>query len=227
MKRTKQSGKKPHIYFPIYTESGSSVLYIKKNPSSCGNVQKFELLVASVAKFLHTCQNILCMHQCLYAWAPKYIQRPGWACTESCTRQLPVTASDRHGAALISWPVTTDTHSCAALGERAGGAHDGGCKVRRKTQTLMNTLEISVIAFGTEDATSCLRPWGHAAAYFPVPSLSLHRGFFLLVLLTFPAEFSDIQRHGPVSVTYFQRDVNINSNFSLTKLLKTKSARFH
>lgn len=96
------------------------------------NAQKLELLVASVTKFLHTCQNIPCMHQCLYAWAPKYIQRPGWACTESCTQQLPVTASDRHGAALISWPVTTDTHSCAALGERAEGALNGGCKVRRK-----------------------------------------------------------------------------------------------
>lgn len=186
-----------YIYFLPKKRGGSMKIHLLEN------VQKFELLMASVTKFLHTCQNILCMHQCLYACAPKYIQRPGWACTESCTQQLPVTASDRHGAALISWPVTTDTHSCAALGERAEGALDRGCKVRRKTQTLMNTLEISVIAFGTEDATSCLRPWGHAAAYFPVPSLSLHRGFFLLVLLTFPAEFSDIQRHGLVLVTTF------------------------
>lgn len=60
-----------------------------------------------------------CMHHCLYAQAPKWSQRPGWAYTESCTRQLPVAASDRHNTALISWPVTVDTHSRAEHREQA------------------------------------------------------------------------------------------------------------
>lgn len=110
------------------------------------------------------------MHQCVYAWAPKWGQRPGWACTESCAQQLPVAASDRHSTALISWPVTADTHSCAALREQA--EHRPRLRGAEKTQTLMNTFKTSVITFRTKDSTSyfCLR--GHAAALHT--SLWLH-----------------------------------------------------
>lgn len=103
-----------------------------------------------------------CMHHCLYAWAPKWSQRPGWPCAESCTQQLPAAASDRHNTALISWPVTIDTHSCAELREQA--EHRRRLQGAAKTQTLMNTFRTSVIAFRTKDATSyfCLR--GHTAA---------------------------------------------------------------
>lgn len=74
------------------------------------------------AKLIHMCLNIsacisLCVW-CLYAWVPLWVQRPGWARTESCAQQLPATASDRHSTALISWLVTIDTHSCAALREQ-------------------------------------------------------------------------------------------------------------
>lgn len=57
--------------------------------------------------------------ECSYACVPLWVQRPWWACTESCAQQLAATASDRHSAPLISWPVTIDTHSCAVHREQS------------------------------------------------------------------------------------------------------------
>lgn len=103
---------------------------------------------------------------CVYAWLPRRVHRLGWARTESCAQQLPAAASDRHSTALISWPVTIDTHSCAALREqtehrqRLQGA---GKSQQWKRKTLMNTSKTSVNTFRTKDATSCFCPRGYPA----------------------------------------------------------------
>lgn len=78
-----------------------------------------------------------CVCVCVYAWVPPQAQRSGWLCTESCARRLPAAASHRHSATLISWPVTVDTHSCAALREQA--ERRPRLQGAGKTQTLMNT----------------------------------------------------------------------------------------
>lgn len=104
---------------------------------------KLRLLMTTVfnAQLTPTCQNISACISVSMNGRPKWSQRPGWACTESCARQLPVAASDRHGTALISWPVTIDTHSCAALGEQA--EHRQRLEGAANTQTLMNTSKTS------------------------------------------------------------------------------------
>lgn len=113
------------------------------------------LLTATVldAKLKHTCQNIsacisLHMHGRL-SGARGLDERA----RSHGARQLPVAAADRHSTALISWPVTGDTHSCAALREQAERRQRLQGAV--KTQTLMDTSKTSVIAFRIKDATSC------------------------------------------------------------------------
>lgn len=71
------------------------------------------------SKLIQTCACLSISAPRAYARLPQRGQRPGWARIESCARQLPAAASDRHSTALISWPVTVDTNSCAALREQA------------------------------------------------------------------------------------------------------------
>lgn len=96
------------------------------------SVPNSKLLHVCVWRFMHTS-----VYVCVYAWLPRRVQRPGWARMESCAQQLPAAASDRHSTALISWPVTIDTHSCAALREQTehGLSTDRGCKVQGKASS--------------------------------------------------------------------------------------------
>ena len=136
---------------------------------------KFDITCLNISSCVHVCECV-----CVHARVPPRSQRLGWVCTDSCAQQLPTAASDRHSNALISWPVTIHTHSCALLREQAehrqglqgaGKANSGSTDTDENIQGSCHCLQDQwgrLILF-------CLR--GHPAALHI--SLWLHWDFFL------------------------------------------------
>lgn len=170
--------------------------------------EKFLAPCAVVTNFSSPCQNNWCASRNEGGWGRVHgclssSRGAGERARESCSLQLPstpppattnpppVTASDRHHTALISWPVTSDTHSRDL---RSGSR---GLPLQGAATLTHGALGICVTAFRTKDGTYCsllaLKPLPPLRPHAPpvrsctqLPLLSSRRGFILLVLWTFP-----------------------------------------
>lgn len=115
------------------------------------------------------------------AWGP----RPGWACTSHVL--VHTAAPDRNIIALISWPVTIDTHSCAALREQAEHRRglQGAGKASSENTGADEHIQDLCHHIRTKDGTSWFCPRGYPTDLYT--SVRLHCDFPLL--------FFELQQH--------------------------------